>query len=99
MVYDRTYMLVDWDPDKSRLNVRKHGVFFADAVSALEDEGALTIRDPFNDKEERWVPVGMDGLGRVLVVTFTWRGERLRLISARKATARERQRYQEAHET
>ena len=69
---------------------------FADAVACLEDEGALTMRDPFSGEEERWVTMGLDALGRVLVVVYTWRGESARLISARKATARERQRYDEA---
>jgi uncharacterized DUF497 family protein len=92
-------VLTEWDPGKVRLNVRKHGVSFADAVASLEDEGALTMRDPFSDDEERWVTMGRDVLGRVLVVVYTWRGERVRLISARKATARERRRYENANET
>jgi uncharacterized DUF497 family protein len=89
----------EWDRGKARLNVRKHGVSFADAVASLEDEGALTMRDPFSDDEERWVTMGLDTMGRVLVVVYTWRGDRLRLISARKATARERRTYEDANET
>ena len=54
------------------------------------------MRDPFSGEEERWVTMGLDALGRVLVVVYTWRGESARLISARKATARERRRYEEA---
>ncbi|MBS1854036.1 MAG: BrnT family toxin [Acidobacteria bacterium] len=92
-------MLTEWDPGKARLNVRKHGISFADAVASLEDEGALTMRDPFSDDEERWVTMGRDVLGRVLVVVYTWRGESVRLISARKATARERRRYEDVNET
>jgi hypothetical protein len=92
-------MLVEWDPGKARLNARKHGVHFADAVAVLEDERALTTRDLFSREEQRWVTLGLDALGRVLVVVYTWRGERLRVISARKATARERRRYEEADET
>jgi uncharacterized DUF497 family protein len=91
-----TAMLSEWDPGKARLNARKHGISFADAVTSLEDEGALTMRDPFSDEEERWVTMGLDALGRVLVVVYTWRGESVRLISARSATARERRRYEEA---
>ena len=56
------------------------------------------MRDPFSDEEERWVTMGQDALGRVLVVVYTWRGESLRLISARKATARERRQYEEGNE-
>lgn len=92
-------MRIEWDPAKARLNSRKHGVAFADAVASLEDEGAITIRDPFPHEEERWITLGLDALGRVLVVVYTWRGENLRLISARKATPRERRRYKEANET
>jgi uncharacterized DUF497 family protein len=96
MVYASTYMLVEWDPGKARLNLRKHGVSFADAVASLEDEGALTMRDLLSDNEERWVSMGLDALGRVLIVVYAWRGESVRLISARKATARERRQYEEA---
>jgi len=58
-------------------------------VTAL-DERALTDRDVSSDDEERWVTMGVDGEGRVLVVVYTWRGENLRLISARNATRGER---------
>lgn len=92
-------MLTEWDSGKARLNSRKHGVSFADAVASLEDEGALTMRDPYPGEEARWVTMGLDALGRVLVVVYTWRGESVRLISARKATAGERRRYEEANET
>jgi len=53
------------------------------------------MRDP-SDGEGRWVTLGLDGLGRVLVVVYTWRGEKLRLISVRRATPRERRQYEEA---
>jgi uncharacterized DUF497 family protein len=88
-------MFTEWDPGKARLNARKHGISFADAVASLEDEGALTMRDPFSDEEERRVSMGQDALGRVLVVVYTWRGESVRLISARKASPREHRRYEE----
>ena len=97
-MYNCAYVLIEWDPGKARLNLNKHGVSFADAVIALEDDGALTVRDPFSE-EERWLTMGLDGLGRVLVVVYTWRGETLRLISARKSTPRERRRYEDANET
>jgi uncharacterized DUF497 family protein len=98
-VYNCTDISVEWDPAKARWNARKHGVHFADAVAVLEDERALTMRDPLSHEEERWVTLGLDALARVLVVVYTWRGERVRLISAREATASERRRYEEAHET
>lgn len=90
-------MAYEWDPAKARRNFVKHGVRFSDAVAVLEDDRALTMRDTF-PKEERWVTVGMDALGRVLVVVFTWRGESIRLISARRATSHERSEYEEAYE-
>lgn len=83
---------VEWDPVKARANLRKHGVAFADAVSALEDERALTIRDPAPE-EERWVTLASDAFGRILAIVYIWRGNRLRLISARKATPAERAQY------
>jgi len=88
-----------WDAVKARANFHKHGVHFADAVSALEDDLALTLRDPNSEDEERWITLGKDALGRLLVVIYTWRGDRARLISARLATPRERQQYEEGHET
>ena len=77
------------------MNFRKHGVYFADGVTVLEDERALTIRDAYSDEEERWITLGMDAMGRVLVLIYTWRGEGVRLISARRATHGERHQYEE----
>jgi uncharacterized DUF497 family protein len=85
-------MAVEWDPAKARSNLRKHGIRFADAVSALEDEGAISVRDERED-EERWITIGMDSLARILVVVYTWRDEQMRLISARLATPREGRQY------
>jgi len=59
----------------------------------LEDEAALTLSDD-HAEEERWVTLGMDALGRVLVVAYTWRDDEVRLISARKATRTERRQYE-----
>jgi hypothetical protein len=87
-------MAVEWDPGKARANFRKHGVRFADAVAALEDDQARSVRDDRED-EERWVTIGMDSLARILVVAFTWREDRIRLISARLATPKERKQYEE----
>jgi uncharacterized DUF497 family protein len=84
-----------WDAAKARRNLQKHGVDFADAAGVFEDERALTIEDPLAEQERRWITIGMDWLGRVLVVVYTWRGDTIRLISARPATAREREQYEE----
>jgi uncharacterized DUF497 family protein len=83
---------VQWDPSKASANLKKHGVDFADAATVLHDEQALTIRDD-EGGEERYVTIGMDALGNLLVVVYTWRNERPRLISARKAKPRERKQY------
>ena|ERR1051325_3761895 len=84
----------EWDPKKAASNLRKHKIDFADAVAVLEDEYALTVGEDRSD-EERFITVGMDGLGRLLVVAYTWRSDNIRLISARRATAEERRQYQE----
>jgi len=84
----------EWDPRKAATNFDKHGVDFADAVGALEDELALTMPDP-GRAEARFLTMGRDPSGRLLVVAFTWRGERIRIISARAATRRERRQYEE----
>jgi uncharacterized protein len=84
---------VEWDPRKAAANIKKHGVDFADAATVLYDERAITIRDD-EEEEERYVTIGMDALDRVLVLVYTWRGDRLRLISARRATAQERRQYE-----
>jgi uncharacterized DUF497 family protein len=84
---------VDWDEQKAAANLRKHGVDFADAATALSDDEALTIRSD-EAGEERYVTIGMDALARVLVVVYTWRDNRPRLISAREATPQERHQYQ-----
>ena len=68
-------------------------------MTVLEDDLALTIRDPFSEEEERWITLGRDALGRLLVVVYTWRGESVRLIPTRLATARETTQYEEHHET
>lgn len=86
-------MDVEWDPKKGRTNLTKHGVDFADAAVALEDERALTMPDTASDDEERFVSLCMGPVGDVLVVAYAWRDDRLRIISARKARARERAQY------
>ena len=88
-------MEVEWDPAKARANLAKHGVSFADAALALEDELALTIGEEARGGEQRFVSMGADPLGRLLVVVFTSRGDRLRIITARKATRQERLRYEQ----
>jgi len=86
-------MTYEWDPIKAKTNLRKHGIDFADAATVFSDEYARTIPDDYPD-EERFVTMGMDALGRILVVVFTWRGPHIRIISARKAENHERKQYE-----
>ena len=87
-------MQTEWDPAKAEENLRKHGVDFADAVPALSDPFALSREDVQAEGEQRFVALGMDRLGRILVVAYTYRGARIRLISARRATRKERGEYE-----
>ncbi|MEW6613185.1 MAG: BrnT family toxin [Pseudomonadota bacterium] len=87
-------MIVDWDPRKAEGNLRKHGIRFADAEAVLFDPLALTREDMDAEGEQRHVTLGLDALGRVLVVVYTYRGEHIRIISARKATTKEARTYE-----
>ena len=90
-------MNFQWDTNKAKSNYKKHGVRFADAVGVFEDENAITISDE-HEREDRFVTIGMDFLSRILVVVYTFRDIVIRIISARKATARERKMYEEQDE-
>lgn len=87
-------MNFEWDPVKAASNLEAHGVDFADAAVALEDERALTIEDTRHDDEQRFVSLCLDSLARLLVVVYTWRDDTIRIISARKATKNETRRYE-----
>jgi uncharacterized DUF497 family protein len=84
----------EWDPAKAAANRQKHGIDLADAIGVFEDPYALTRPDSYPG-EERFVTLGRDLLDRVLVVVWTASEDSLRLISARRATARERRQYAE----
>ena len=90
-------MTYQWDPNKAKSNLKKHGVSFADAVGVFEDENAITIEDE-HPSERRFITIGRDFLRRVLVIVYTFRGVIIRIISARKATAREKKIYEEQNE-
>ena len=83
----------EWDPKKAVVNLAKHRVHFADAVGVFEDDRAITIEDESTD-EERFKTIGMDFLGQVLVVVYTYRGDVIRLITARRANAPQRAAYE-----
>ena len=86
-------MSIEFDPVKARTNLRKHGVSFSHAEQALLDPMAFTVEDPDSRGEQRFVTLGTDSLGRVIVVIHTQRDERTRLISARKAGRGEADQY------
>ncbi len=87
-------MRFEWDEQKSRSNFQKHGIEFADAVTVLDDTAALTRQDTDSD-EIRHIALGMDAIGRLLVVVYTYRDEEsIRIISARRATRPERASYE-----
>ena len=87
-------MEVEWDPKKAERNLRKHGVEFVDAVVVLDDERGITLPDE-HPSEERYLTFGMDAQGRVLAISYALKGSTIRIISARKATSRERAQYED----
>jgi uncharacterized DUF497 family protein len=87
-------MRVIWDPRKAPANLRKHGVRFSDAEAVLLDPNAVTLNDPTAEGEQRFVSLGLDVVGQVLVVVYAYREEDVRLISARPATPNERRQYE-----
>ena len=84
----------EWDPAKAASNLKKHGVDFADAVLALDDDHCLTLEDTTAEEERRFVALGMDPFGVLLVVVFAPRSDATRIISARRATRTERRHYE-----
>ncbi|WP_223846318.1 BrnT family toxin [Wenzhouxiangella sp. AB-CW3] len=86
-------MEIEFDPEKAASNLRKHSVSFAHAEQALRDPLGITIEDPDSEAEPRFVTLGADSLGRVLVVVHTPREDRVRIISARKASPSEARNY------
>jgi uncharacterized DUF497 family protein len=89
----------EWDEVKATGNVAKHGISFAEASTVFADPLSKTISDPLHSGEEdRFVIVGESASGHTLVVVHTQRGENIRIISARNATARERKDYERGSE-
>jgi uncharacterized DUF497 family protein len=87
-------MKVVWDPAKAKINLAKHGVRLSDAEAALFDPFAMTREDESSEGEQRFVTIGTDASGVIVVVAFTIRGEYVRPFSSRKATKRERANYE-----
>jgi len=89
-------MEFEWDVDKNRQNISKHGVSFEDAIKIFEGFTFDVSDDRFNYDEERTISIGIAGNIAVLVVVHTDRDGNCRIISARQATTRERKRYEKA---
>jgi uncharacterized DUF497 family protein len=89
----------EWDEDKASKNLNKQGVSFEEASTVLGDPLSLTIPDPLHSEDEdRFITLGESHRGRLLVVVSTDRGDKIRIISARVATRRERKDYEEGTE-
>ena len=85
----------EWDDAKADANFRKHGVTFAEAMTVFGDPLTLTGYDPdHSDSEDRYVTMGLSVEGRLLIVSHTDREDRIRIISAREASSRERKDYE-----
>jgi len=87
-------MSPEFDPEKNAANIAKHGVSLADGDGVLLDPLAVTIEDSAALDEQRWITVGANSLGLMMVVVWTERGEEIRLISARPATPKESRAYE-----
>jgi hypothetical protein len=94
-------MVFAWDETKNRINRRKHGVSFETAVRIFEDPSVVSYRDRVVDEEERWHAIGCAGGFAILLVVHTSEEqhgeEQIRIISARKASPRERDIYHSYH--
>ncbi len=89
-------LVFEWDPRKARRNLAKHGVTFDEATTVFRDVLSVTIHDPLHsDDEERFVLLGFSCRNRLLVVVHTETGGRIRIITARPATAKERRSHEE----
>ncbi len=95
-------MHFEWNEQKNRQNLVKHGIRFETAALAFDDPYAVTQLDDSSDEEERWITLGAVGPGAILVVVHTWTEEEgeavTRIISARAAESHERRAYEEAHQ-
>ncbi len=89
-------VIFEWDEKKDKENFRKHKISFAEGKTIFYDPFSITIPDPDHSVEEtRFIDVGMSNASRILIVVYTERKERLRIIGVRKATKAERKKYEE----
>jgi uncharacterized protein len=90
-------LLFEWDTQKAYENERKHNITFDEASTVFADPFSLTINDPLHsENEERFIIIGVSHKQRILIVVHTEQGDTIRIISARKATKKERS-YYESH--
>lgn len=85
----------EWDPAKAALNLKKHGVSFADAAVSMSDPRAFTIPDPDAEEDERFVTLAASPAGQVLLTVYCYIEAGIRIISSRKASPGERRTYEE----
>jgi len=89
-------VIYEWDPEKAKANLRTHRVSFEEASTVFFDPLAVTYPDPDHSEEERReITIGQSGRQRIVFVSHIQRGDRIRIISARKATRRERKQHEE----
>lgn len=87
----------EWDEDKAKANVEKHKISFEEAATVLSDPFSVTIYDPDHSADEtRFIDLGMSNKERLLVVVYTERQDKIRIISCRRATRTERSKYEES---
>jgi len=89
----------EWDPSKARQNLRKHQVSFEEAATVFGDLLAITYPGPdHSTSEQRFITIGLSSANRALIVAHADRGEKIRIITARRTTQRERRHYEEYEE-
>jgi uncharacterized DUF497 family protein len=89
-------MQFEWDPEKASANESTHGVSFLEASEVFDDDHSSSVPDPDHSEDEsRYLIFGVSKSGKYLVVSYTERGDRIRLISARSMTPRERKAYEQ----
>lgn len=92
----RDMLLFEWDKNKAKRNIEIHEISFDEASTVFKDTLSLTIHDPLHsDEEDRFTLIGNSVKNRLLVIVHTERGNKIRIISARKATKKERKQYEE----
>ena len=91
-------MEFEWDNNKAITNLQKHGISFSEAATAFGDPLSTTFPDPDHSiNERRFITIGLSTGGKIIILSHTDRGDRIRIISARKATRKERRFYEEEY--